>query len=62
MVMVDHFSGITFYSKMNRTTPEAVTKQLITLFNMYGAFKFIKTDRGPPFSSAGFEDFCKQRD
>ena len=60
MVMVDHFSGMPFYSKMNRTTAEAVTMLLTTLFNMYGACKFIKTDRGPPFSSAAFEDFCKQ--
>ena len=49
LVMVDHFSGIPFYSRMTKTKAEAVTKQLATWFNMDGACKFVRADRGPPF-------------
>ena len=58
LVMVDHFSSMPFYSRMTKTTAKAVTKQLATWFNLYGACRFVPADRGPPFSSSAFEDFC----
>ena len=57
--MVDRFSGMPFYSRMTKTTAEAVTKQLATWFSLYGACRFVRADRGPPFSSGAFKDFCK---
>ena len=59
LVMVDHFSSMTFYSRMTKTTAEGVTKQVATWFNMYGACRFVRADRGPPFSSEAFSNFCK---
>ena len=59
LVMVDHSSSMPFYAKMKRTTAGAVTKQLEVWFNMFGAARFVRSDRGPPFSSAAFMDFCK---
>ena len=59
MVMVDHFSSMPFYTKMKRTTAEAVIKQLVVWFNMFGAVRYVRSDRGPPFSSTAFADFCK---
>ena len=58
-MMVDHFSSMPFYSKITRTTAEAVAKQLTSWFNMFGAVRYVRADRGPPFSSAAFLDFCK---
>ena len=59
LVMVDHFSSMPFYSRMARTTAVAVAKQLEVWFNMFGAVRFVRADRGPPFSSAAFLSFCK---
>ena len=59
LVMVDHFPSVPFHSKMKRTTAEAVAKQLTSWFNMFGAVRYVRADRGPPFSSAAFLDFCK---
>ena len=59
LVMVDHFSGLPFTSRMTKTTAEAVTKQLTKWWNMYGGVRYIRTDCGPPFSSAAFADYCK---
>ena len=59
LVMVDHFSGMPFYKRMVRTTAEAVAKQLTCWFNMYGACRYARSDRGPPFSSASFAAYCK---
>ena len=59
LVMVDHFSSMPFYSRMARTTAVAVAKQLEVWFNMFGAVRFVRADRGPPFSSAAFLGFCK---
>jgi hypothetical protein len=59
LVMVDHFSSMPFHAKMKRTTAEAVAKQLISWFNMFGAVRYVRADRGPPFSSTAFLDFCK---
>ena len=44
LIMVDHFSCMLIYSRMTKTTPEAVTKQLATWFNMYGACRFFKSN------------------
>ena len=57
--MVDHFSSMPFYSRMARTTAAAVAKQLEVWFNMFGAVRFVRADRGPLFSSAAFLGFCK---
>ena len=58
LVMVDHFSSMPFYSRMTKTMAQAVAKQLTSWFNMFGAIRFVRADRGLPFSSAAFLDFC----
>ena len=54
IIIINHFSSLPMFMKVTRWKAGDVIKRLITWFAMYGSAKYVRADRGPPFSWAEF--------
>ena len=57
LILMDHFSGLSTFKKMKKTTAEEVIAQLMNWFFLFRVSRLIRSDNGPPFSSKAFNDF-----
>ena len=59
LLMVDQFSGYPLVAEMRSTTSSATCAQLTTWFLRFGYPRTVRSDNGPQFTSAEFEEWCK---
>lgn len=61
LVLIDLFSRYTWLFPVRTVTSKEVIDNFIPIFNTFGNFKELVSDRGTAFTSAEFEEFLEER-
>ena len=47
LILIDHFSGLPIFQKLNKTACKDVVKQLKSWLSLFGVSRLIRADNGP---------------